>query len=186
MPRPPDGGTGDPALVPTSDPESQRAQPTLADLPPLPRPDTSTMNSEACCGCSFVLGLTAILVAITHLYALDGISVPFSGSKWWEIFGSLIYVEAAVAVGCLAGLMFGDPGTLKRSELSCFPLPPEVAQWLGNADHPMDPVGPRLGNVTDPSSGKVFCTRCMIWRPDNTCHHCSTCQVGCLLLSQEN
>ena len=36
--------------------------------------------------------------------------------------------------------------------------------------------------VTEPGTGRTFCVRCLIWRPQyEECHHCSTCErcAGC-------
>ena len=144
----------------------------LSQLPPMPTPDFSSMRSEACCGCSFVLSLTGALVGITYAYALKDSGAPFTGTNWWEVAGSLIYVEAFIAVLCLAGLMFGDPGTLKRSPENCFPLPAEIERLLSQGESVARP------NFHDPDTGRDFCTRCMIWRPnDSRCHHCSSAPI---------
>ena len=81
-----------------------------------------------------------------------------------------IYAEAVTAIICLLGLMWGDPGVVKRSPQNCFPLPAMVADRLRNG-RPLDGVG----NVHE--DGRVFCIRCLVWRPDDTeTHHCATCQ----------
>lgn len=81
-----------------------------------------------------------------------------------------IYTEAAVAIFCLLGLMWGDPGTIKRSPETCFPQPELVAERLRNGQS-LDGVG----NVQ--ADGRTFCIRCLVWRPDvGDTHHCNTCQ----------
>jgi hypothetical protein len=213
------------------DPEAS-LQPSLSDLnrwSPMPTPNYHEMRSEACCGCTVVLGMIGGLVSLTQIYALNS-TAPFSsddplrvchlltwlrcpsvaaaaaavaaahdqgaaaaaagkagitrvihgavrrcggaGSEWWHIVGSIIYVEAVVALVCLGGLMWGDPGTLKRSAERCFPLPEEVRRRLmGNPSVPSGrPACPEVGsiagmpNITESRAGRTetFCTRCMI------------------------
>ena len=93
-----------------------------------------------------------------------------------EIGFICLYIEASLALVCLLGLLFGDPGTLKRSPELCFPLPQLVAEKLRQGQ-----TLSRMENIHE--GGQVFCVRCCIWRPDaspphyqDTTHHCSTCQ----------
>ncbi|CAJ1447174.1 unnamed protein product [Effrenium voratum] len=102
---------------------------------------------------------------------------------------------AAIAVVCLLYLLFGDPGVIKRSPETCFPLPQEVATRLRR--------GEALEGVENIQEGdSTFCVRCLVWRPtkqrswlaeaaggkmppwlrrclpclrDGRCHHCRTC-----------
>ena len=51
-----------------------------------------------------------------------------------------IWAEAACAIICLLGLMWGDPGTVKRSPQTCYPMPELVSERLRNG-RPLDGVG---------------------------------------------
>lgn len=120
------------------------------------------MRSEAACGITVVLVITGGLVTVTQAILLDGYSAPLSSVGAVRlVFLALIYAEAAVAVGCLVGLMWGDPGVVKRSQANCFPLPPEVARRIALGEplamssaparcHPHEPFAPALedGSVT--------------------------------------
>ena len=70
--------------------------------------------------------------------------------------------------------MWGDPGVVKRSEETCFPIPAEVADRLRRGLSLE-----QMGNVTE--DGRPYCIRCLLWRPGglagrSTVHHCGTCQ----------
>jgi hypothetical protein len=207
-----------------SDPESGKSSPsgTWADvyaLPPLPDQDLCAMRGEACCGNSLVLFLIFLFVAPMQAYVAQS-SGPITVMVY--IWMAAIYAEAATAIICLIGLMWGDPGTVKRTPENCFPLPEVVAERLRNG-RSLDGVGnvtevrtslawPRLrackaraarghagvrlaappaharplsahpsrrrAAAAAPSQdGRVFCIRCLVWRPDDTeTHHCATCQ----------
>ena len=145
----------------------------VADLPPLPEPDVYTQRAEACRGCTLVLCVAGLLVALPHLI---GRGAP-SETLPWGWFGCL-YALALVALSCLLGLLCGDPGTLKRSEEDCFPLPASVLKRL-QARQSLD----GMQNVRSKERG-VFCVRCCIWRPEGSedhVHHCSVCQ-RCVVL----
>lgn len=130
-------------------------------LPPLPIPDYSTMRSEACYGNFLVLALIVFFVTPVHMgYTNDTIFYLY-----------LIYAEAVIAIICLLGLMWGDPGTIKRTPETCFPLPAQVSAQLAHGKR-LD--AGRLGNIHE--GGRTFCIRCLVWRPDDTVHHCRTCQ----------
>lgn len=148
-----------------------RGQPNVEDdlaaLPPLPEQDLCQMRAEASCGNSLVLFLIFLFVAPMQAYANTQANLTMVQRAW--IFA--IYAEAATAIFCLLGLMWDDPGTIKRTAENCFPLPDIVAEKLANGKS-LESVG----NVTG-EDGRVFCIRCLVWRPDDgNTHHCSTCQ----------
>jgi hypothetical protein len=137
------------------------ARTAVDSLPRLPDQDVATMRSEACCGNCVVLGIIFMCVMPVHGSSSED-ALP------WKI---AIYTEALIALVCLLGLMWGDPGTLKRSPEACFPQPAVVAEALQRGDVRSLST---MQNVRE--NGATFCVRCLIWRPDETVHHCSTCQ----------
>ena len=158
---------------------------TVADLPPLPRPNYAVMRAESTTGCTVVLVIIGMCIGIPSGVRFgSGWVWPSSGEPWdgvaWGF--ALLYAEAVCALVCLLGLMFADPGTIKRTPERCFPLPPVVADRLraGQSLAGMDNV------FVD---GHVFCVRCCVWRSrrgasrggrdsfdDVGVHHCSICQ----------
>ena len=156
-------------------------------LPPLPTPVYSEMRAEAACGCSLVIGIIIVLVGSTHA----SLAVPFPGkgpSDFVRMVGlTLIWSEAVVAMLCLLGLMWGDPGVVKRTPETCFPLPDAVAERLHNG-HSLE----GMANIIE--GDRVYCIRCLVWRPEpepqdaccqccddvedvsESTHHCATCQ----------
>ena len=104
----------------------------LKDLPPLPRPNRAIMRSEACTGVTTVLVLIGLLMGIPH-------AVRFGAGWRWPSDGLLdstaicflcLYAESTIAILCLLGLIFGDPGALKRSPERCFPIPAAVIERI--------------------------------------------------------
>ena len=95
----------------------------------MPKPDRETMFYESLAGTGIVLGITAGCVLVTHAGAL-GFGTLHDG--WWWFFFLAIYLEATVAVCCLLGILFGDPGTIKRSPETCLTNP--VVEPQGRAD----------------------------------------------------
>ena len=89
------------------------AEADVLALPPLPEPDRCQMRAEACCGNSLVCFLIFIFVAPIQTYAnaTEPEKITFMMRVW--IFA--IYAEAVIAIICLLGLMWGDPGTIKRT-----------------------------------------------------------------------
>eukprot|EP00933_Yihiella_yeosuensis_P037754 TRINITY_DN31748_c0_g1_i1.p1 TRINITY_DN31748_c0_g1~~TRINITY_DN31748_c0_g1_i1.p1 ORF type:complete len:282 (+),score=37.32 TRINITY_DN31748_c0_g1_i1:67-912(+) len=145
----------------------------LASLPPLPKPKKCDMRCEAAGGCTTVSLTIATFLAGTHA----GVNMMGDAAAK-EIRNAclvLIYMEAAIAIFCLLGLMWGDPGVVKRSKQNCLPLPEEVARKLQAGE----PLGSQ--NITD--GDRTFCVRCCVWRIHNSekggskaFHHCSICQ----------
>ena len=136
-------------------------------LPPLPTPDYCAMRSEACCGNTLVCFLIFLFVAPMQAYVQNSEAVITPMVRVWMF---AIYAEAATAIFCLIGLMWGDPGTVKRTPENCYPMPDIVAERLRNGQ-----TLSGVGNVHE--DGRVFCIRCLVWRPDDSdVHHCGTCQ----------
>lgn len=143
-------------------------QADLLRLPPLPDQDLCQMRAEASCGNTLVLFLIFLFVAPMQAYANSQGSNLSTIQRIWL---AAIYAEAATAIFCLLGLMWDDPGTIKRTVENCFPQPDIVADKLANGES-LDSVGNIAGD-----DGRVFCIRCLVWRPDDhNTHHCSTCQ----------
>ena len=120
----------------------------VRSLPALPERHVWTMRGEAVVGCTLVCLLISLLVGLTQGVALAP-GAATQGPLLWTAL-ALIYAEAAVAVGCLIGLMFGNPGEVKRSPQSCFPMPESVADRLSQGE-PLD----GLSNFS--SDGHTYC-----------------------------
>ena len=143
----------------------------LEDLPPMPTPDYSSMRAQAITGNVTVFAIIGMLVGMPHLVAPEYNSFDEMTFKSYGLL--LLYAEALIAILCLCGLMWGDPGTLKRTPETCFPLPQSVAEKMRKGQSLAG-----LENVYE--DGQVYCVRCFIWRPDgrppsfvDTTHHCS-------------
>jgi len=160
------GGSSDIESFPVS-PSNGATWEDVDNLPPLPDQDLCQMRGEASCGNTLVLFLIFLFVAPMQAYvSSEGVQLTLVMKIWM----GAIYSEAAIAIVCLLGLMWGDPGTIKRSPENCFPQPEIVAEKLRNG---MSLAG--VGNVNE--DGRVFCIRCLVWRPDDgETHHCATCQ----------
>jgi hypothetical protein len=147
---------------------------TLADLPPLPKPDCEVQHREERRGVVIIIAGVGICVGLTHGIALT-LADELSTSSWWVVFG-LIYAEAVLALIAFAWLLHRDPGCVRRTEANCFPLPEAVASRLRKGQTLKD-----LPNITE--GGDSFCTRCLVWRRAGDGrsrhrghHHCRVCQ----------
>ena len=89
------------------------AETKVPALPPLPPPDLETMRSEATVGVSLVLFLIGMFVSLTYAFTMPLDLMPRL------MLRAGITVEAVVAVGCLAGILLGDPGVVERSPRTC-------------------------------------------------------------------
>ena len=146
--------------------------PPDAPLPPLPAREC-TRHHEAACGATLVLSIVVGLVGFTHGVALRAGRLP--PGAWWA-FLVAIYAEAAVALGCLGGLLLGDAGEVTRSDpAATAPRPAEVDARLRDG-RPLDD----LRNPEEPGTGRTYCVRCFVWRPPRGAsgapHHCRVCQ----------
>ena len=92
-------------------------------------------------------------------------------SPYSTVFLLLILLEAAVALGCLAGLLFDDPGVVRRTAETCLPIPQQVADRLVEA--PSAPGSGRqsaaeraatVGMQNIVEADRTYCVRCFVWR----------------------
>ena len=120
-----------------------------------------------------MLSIVVGLVGFTHGVALRAGRLP--PGAWWA-FLVAIYAEAAVALGCLGGLLLGDAGEVTRGDpAATAPRPAEVDARLRDG-RPLDD----LRNPEEPGTGRTYCVRCFVWRPPRGAsgapHHCRVCQ----------
>ena len=100
-------------VMPLNTAEDPEARLHWTALPPMPTPHTGVMRSQACGGITLVLFIIAMCVAGTHFFTsrVEG-TFPVA-------LNVAVWAEAVVAVLCLLGLMYGNPGEIKRSEATC-------------------------------------------------------------------
>lgn len=152
---------------------------TLSMLPPLPVPNYNQRSKEARNGVMTVLYVIGVCIGLTHGV---GLTVGRITGVWWWVCFVAIYSMTAIALVCLAGLMFGDPGVVSRCEATCFPIPEEVQRRISDGSHETHDSS---SNIVD--GDRTFCVRCLVWRsnPDPHCcggpcvqarpHHCRIC-----------
>ena len=119
------------------------------DLPALPRP-ASRQRTECRMGCGIVLTIVATCLTATH----TGVRTLECAPRRWDWLLYVVYAEAAVALLCLAGLVFDDPGTVRRSRLTCEPVPPEARARRCVASTPR--AAPRSSTRQPPTTTKAF------------------------------
>ncbi len=134
----------------------------VSDLPPMPPPKRLDMCIQFGGGCSYVLSQIALFVGGTHGIALTWLPKllgPVLSDSVRATLIVLIYTETSVALICLAGLFFADPGVIQRSPETCFPLPRHIEELLRQGDS-------LEGVANHEENGRTFCTRCLVWRPE--------------------
>lgn len=149
-----------PAPVPTTVEELNAAYPLLDRAP--------SYYSEAKFHSIWVVMLIIFIVGVTDAIALGAGDLP---SKVELALIVCIHGEALIAFGCYFYLLFGDPGEIRRTEKSCFPMPDEVKGWMEAQSSNMPPA-PLTQNVwghpkSDPCPEKpctrhIYCIRCFV------------------------
>lgn len=138
-------------------------------LPALPEPRRDILFQEERKSRIVVPALVVICLVGVHASVFLG----RMSLLWIWLFLVAAWVEAAVALVCLRGVLRADPGVIQRSVERCSPVPEGPVRELlleGAASS-----GP-LENVEDQEHGS-YCVRCFLWRRANEhAHHCSICQ----------
>eukprot|EP00418_Pyrodinium_bahamense_P074404 CAMPEP_0179101758 /NCGR_PEP_ID=MMETSP0796-20121207/47065_1 /TAXON_ID=73915 /ORGANISM="Pyrodinium bahamense, Strain pbaha01" /LENGTH=297 /DNA_ID=CAMNT_0020799619 /DNA_START=61 /DNA_END=949 /DNA_ORIENTATION=+ len=116
---------------PDTNVDNYSQSPPMEKLPPLPEPDHAERRAQSAGGVCLVLSLVAAFGGVTHAVIKTSKDLPATLQLVSE---GLILCEAIVALGCLAGLLCGDSGVIRRSPETCFPLPEEVARQLANGE----------------------------------------------------
>lgn len=157
--------------IPTADasPDEWASVIPLSELPRMPGRG-SGYYLEPICGVCLVCIICVTLVGITTSTAID--QVNDKRIAWVLI--SLIWTWAALALGSMSFILFGNAGVVKRTPEVCYPIPEAVATRLIEG-RSLD----GMKNINGATRGSSYCVRCHLWRHkhngDNH-HHCNTCQ----------
>jgi hypothetical protein len=153
----------------------------------MPQPNRRRMRCEAAVGCAVVAATVATCITVGH--AGTGLLRPSETAVGAGLLAA-IYAQALLALGCLLGVLLGDPGMVRRSTAQP-PVPAEVAarlaagrplEGLANVDDPvrlptatrgpvLSALGPTArGGVQKPPALPIqvhgsYCVRCCVWRP---------------------
>jgi len=146
----------------------------LRDLPALPSRGQGFFM-EPLCGI-FVVGIFSMMfVGMVHAIGASNEDLKEKGvvKEMSVVPMYLVWAEAGVAALCVLFLLFGGSGVIRRSEKTCYPMPPEVEQRLRTRRSLEG-----LTNVEGPEKSS-YCVRCLVWRPPVTAkdktHHCVVC-----------
>jgi len=145
----------------------------IESLPPLPLPDLLRIQTDTMMGSLLTITIIACQLLWTHLIAVSMDSEPA------DVYYTLMCILALVALMCLLGLIFSDPGVVTRSQDTCFPMPEAVAACLAGhlSIDDLTNMQDDLTNMQDQAAEtrSTYCIRCLVWRPTGA-HHCSVCQ----------
>ena len=137
-------------------------------LPPLPRPKR-VQTGEARVGILCSMVFLAVVLMPLHTCVPGKYPPPMTTSPLWI---GILWSEGFVIVICLMGILYIDPCTIKRTPETCLPLPPMIAERLLQ--------GASLDGVANvEEDGRVYCVRCLVWRPPQCAmrtHHCNKCE----------
>ena len=92
-------------------------------------------------GISTIACIIVLCLGLTHAVALNSAISGLCVYKYIHnsihrsvqmqlVCGLLIYSEAALALFCMDRVLRGDPGVIRRSQKTCFPLPEAVKERL--------------------------------------------------------
>ena len=93
------------------------------ELPPMPEPDRQLRDAQAASGAVCVATSIALCVGLAYGVALRGTGPFTPGTQGYAIVTAALWVEAALALLCLARLLLFSPGLIERSPDTCSPLP---------------------------------------------------------------
>lgn len=168
-------------------------------LPPLPTP-TDRKQKEFQRGAATIGGSAFICIVLVH-----GSFSLWSGeiqrnSDTWLAFIVAVYAVATLELLFLFAMYYVDPGVVKRSSLTCYPIPAQVQPYIRSyiqqqqeqhqseqTEYPLEthlvPPFAELyiqsgeANERGGETGELYCVRCLIWRRGKRKYfHCTTCQ----------
>ena len=134
----------------------------VGGLPALPEPDHARRRQESSMGCTVVLSIVTACVTTTSI-VLNVIDVHKEAPalKWAGMVA--VWTQGIAAIGCLLGILYGDPGIVKRSPATCLPPHPEVCRRIQTGES-LD--GALHHNVEEPVAPfRSYCARCFVYRP---------------------
>ena len=81
-------------------------------------------------GTFLVLLFIAISLSLTHGVALTAVGTVPRGSIAHTVLLTLIYVQAGMALLCLVGILYVNPGVIPRTVETCNPIPSTMQEWV--------------------------------------------------------
>ena len=102
----------------------------IESLPPLPIPRYDNRRRETLNGIFIVLSIILLFVSLTHGVALTAVQTIPKNSVAHVTILCLIYTESIIALLCLFGILYADPGVVYRSKETCYPIPKEVQPYI--------------------------------------------------------
>lgn len=108
----------------------------ILSLPPLPEPKHGIMKEESSRGICLVLTVIVLLPILVHYIALTVILPSDSDLDYPTmlpgkiIFLILTYLEIALGLIGLCGILYVDPCVIHRSKETCFPIPIQVESYI--------------------------------------------------------
>jgi hypothetical protein len=174
-------------------------------LPPLLAPRDDKRN-EFRRGAGTLGGSTIICIILVH----GGFSI-WSGQiqrntfTWW-VFIISVYVVGILQLFFLFAMYYVNPGVVKRSSVTCFPIPSQAEPYIRSYLQQQQQLQPQPQQSSNPQqmqlllvpppvelyiqseeaeeaddshgeTGDIYCVRCLVWRRGKKQYfHCATCQ----------
>ena len=132
---------------------------------PTPKPRAYTQRIRGVFGVHGPIALALIL----WVHGFAGAAGADRSYFAWSLIFTLAYTQEIVGAIGLFLIHAVGPHIIQRSEATCLPVPPAVAERLREAK-PLD----GLANQEDADGLSSYCVRCCVWRTPDA-HHCSTC-----------
>ena len=143
----------------------------VESLPPLPSPKRIRLGETRLGLLCSAIFLAAILLPLTYMTP-GSYPPPLTTDPMWI---GVLHVEGVIIAVCVLGIVLVDPCTIQRTPESCLPLPQLIEEQLSLGKTP-----PFAGMSNIEEDGRVYCVRCLVWRPSTDSsgrtHHCNTCQ----------
>jgi hypothetical protein len=155
----------------SSDVESAHDWALVDALPQLPAPMRIKVGQARCGSLCSIIMLAVILLPLQADGHLLTSGNPLTTDPRWIC---ILYIEGLLIAACVLGILYADPCTIKRTPETCFPMPPLIAEKLRQGETP-----PFDGVANIEEYGRVYCVRCLLWRPlqhATLLHHCDICQ----------
>ena len=109
--------------------DKEPSNPPINKLPPLPEP-MKEKHYQFKKGAGLITFSTLTGILLVHGMALTWIHGIQEYTPEWYVFLILIYITASFEFILLVAMYYKDPGVIKRSKETCFPIPQEMEAYI--------------------------------------------------------